>query len=82
MAATCLDSSAIVKLVVEGPGSAALRGTYDDDAAGVARRPRITRRIHLATAGQLGQDLGHVVTYDERMADSPRQLSMKAASPA
>jgi predicted nucleic acid-binding protein len=38
--------------------------------------------IHLATANLLGQDLAHVVTYDERMADAARRLGLKTASPA
>lgn len=129
MAATYLDSSAIVKLVVEEPQSAALRrylrrrrplvssalaraevlrALLLEGEAGTARAHAVLARIdlirvndcvlnaagallppdlrsldaiHLATAGQLGQDLGQVVTYDERMADAARQLGMKAASP-
>lgn len=38
--------------------------------------------IHLATAQLLGADLGHVVTYDDRMADAARQLGLKTASPS
>lgn len=38
--------------------------------------------IHLATAQQLGRDLGQVVTYDERMIDAARQLGIKTASPS
>jgi predicted nucleic acid-binding protein len=38
--------------------------------------------IHLATAGQLGEDLGQVVTYDERMLDAAESLGLKTASPA
>jgi len=37
--------------------------------------------IHLATALELGRDLGQIVTYDERMRDGAEQLGMKAASP-
>ncbi|HXR54715.1 MAG TPA: type II toxin-antitoxin system VapC family toxin [Acidimicrobiales bacterium] len=37
--------------------------------------------IHLATALALGQDLGQIVTYDERMLGGARQLGMKTASP-
>jgi predicted nucleic acid-binding protein len=37
--------------------------------------------IHLATAGQLGEDLGQVVTYDERMLDAAESLGFKTASP-
>ncbi len=38
--------------------------------------------IHLATAQQLGRDLGQMVTYDERMIDAARQLGIKSASPS
>ena len=37
--------------------------------------------IHLASARQLGGDLGCVVTYDERMAAAARALRMRVASP-
>jgi predicted nucleic acid-binding protein len=37
--------------------------------------------IHLATALQLGGDLGHLVTYDERMHDHARQLGLSPVSP-
>jgi predicted nucleic acid-binding protein len=129
MAATYLDSSAIVKLVVEEPQSAALRrylrrrrplvssalarvevlrALLLEGEAGMVRGHAVLARIdlirvndrvlnaagsllppdlrsldaiHLATAGELGQDLGPVVTYDERMADAARHLGMKVASP-
>jgi len=38
--------------------------------------------IHLATAEQLGSDLGVVVTYDERMASGARMLGLAVASPS
>jgi predicted nucleic acid-binding protein len=129
MAATYLDSSAIVKLVVEEPESAALRrflrrrrplvssglaraevlrALLLEGAAGAARGHAVLARIdlirvndrvlnaagallpadlrsldaiHIATAGQLGKDLGYLVTYDERLADAARQLGMKPARP-
>lgn len=37
--------------------------------------------IHLATAQQLGGDLGQFVTYDERMAVAAKGLGLKVASP-
>jgi predicted nucleic acid-binding protein len=37
--------------------------------------------IHLATAAQLGIDLGPIVTYDEQMAVAARQLGHRVASP-
>jgi predicted nucleic acid-binding protein len=38
--------------------------------------------IHLATADQLGEDLGAVVTYDERMAAAARQMGYVVVAPA
>jgi uncharacterized protein len=37
--------------------------------------------IHLATAAQLGVELRHVVTYDERMAMAARSLGMRVEAP-
>lgn len=37
--------------------------------------------IHLATAQLLGEQLGRVVTYDERMVEAARVLGMRVASP-
>lgn len=37
--------------------------------------------IHLATAQQLGNDLGQFVTYDERMAAAARGLGFRVTSP-
>ena len=37
--------------------------------------------IHLATARQLGADLGHMVTYDARMLDAAAQVGIRAISP-
>jgi predicted nucleic acid-binding protein len=37
--------------------------------------------IHLATARHLGGDLGEVVTYDERMAETAKLMGFKVASP-
>ena len=37
--------------------------------------------IHLATAQQLGTDLGQVVTYDERMLEAAAQVGIRAISP-
>lgn len=38
--------------------------------------------IHLATAQQLGTDLRHVVTYDDRMAQAARALGLEVANPS
>jgi uncharacterized protein len=129
MRATYLDSSAVVKLVIAEPESAALR-TYlrrrrplvssalartevvrsllpageaavsrgrdvlrrldliriNDrvlDAAGVLEPAQVRSldAIHIATAQLLGEDLGQVITYDDRMADAVRQLGLKTVSP-
>lgn len=127
--ATYLDSSAIVKLVVAEPESAALRRYVRRQRALVSSAlartevvrailplgPQAVRRahevlarielarvsdrvltaagtllppevrsldaVHLATAQQLGTDLGKVVTYDERMAEAAVGLGLRVASP-
>jgi uncharacterized protein len=38
--------------------------------------------IHLATAQQLGTDLGRIVTYDDRMAMAASHLGMTVARPS
>jgi predicted nucleic acid-binding protein len=38
--------------------------------------------IHLASALELGEDLGAFVTYDARLAAAARALGMRVASPA
>ena len=37
--------------------------------------------IHLATARRLGEDLGEVVTYDERMAAAATAMGFKVSAP-
>jgi predicted nucleic acid-binding protein len=128
MAATYLDSSAIVKLAVREAESVALRQYLrrrhlvtsslartevlrallpgGEDAVASGRKVltrldlvRISNRvldeaaamlpvhirsldaIHLATAGQLGQDLGALVTYDDRMAEAARHIGHRVVSP-
>jgi hypothetical protein len=129
MRAAYLDSSAVVKLVIAEPESAALRQyvrrrrplvssalartevlrallSFGEVALSRGRRVlrtielmRISDRvfdaagtllpaevrsldaIHLATAQQLGDDLGVVVTYDVRMADAAAKLGLKTHSP-
>ena len=53
------------------------------NAAGVLRPPELRSldAIHLATAHELGNELGTVVTYDERMVAAARQLGYKIAQP-
>lgn len=38
--------------------------------------------IHIATAQLIGSDLGHLVSYDERMVDAARTLGLRVAAPA
>ncbi len=54
------------------------------DAAGelLPAELRSLDAIHLATARQLGSDLGHVVTYDDRMLHAARRLGLATATPA
>lgn len=130
MAAIYLDSSAIVKLVIAEPESAALgrflrrrrplvasalvrtevtRAVLREGEQGIARVRVVLDRIdlvrlndrvleaagvllpvevrsldaiHLATARLLGSDLGHVVTYDERMLEAARLLGLRTVAPA
>jgi predicted nucleic acid-binding protein len=129
MAATYLDSSAIVKLAVRETESVALRRYLrrrrplvtsslaraevlrallpaGDNAVAAGRKVltrldlvRINNRvldeaatllpvgvrtldaIHLATAGQLGPDLGMLVTYDDRMAEAAKQIGHRVVAP-
>jgi hypothetical protein len=37
--------------------------------------------IHLATARELGDELGSLVTYDDRMAAAARALGHRVAAP-
>ena len=37
--------------------------------------------IHLATAGQLGPDLGMLVTYDDRMAEAAKRIGHRVVAP-
>jgi uncharacterized protein len=129
MRATYLDSSAVVKLVIAEPESAALRQfvrrrrplvtsalartevlravmpageaavsrgrevlhvldlvrvndrVLDAAASLMPAEIRSLDAIHLATAQLLGEDLGRVVTYDERMVDAAKHLGLPTASP-
>ncbi|MGH3303128.1 MAG: type II toxin-antitoxin system VapC family toxin [Streptosporangiaceae bacterium] len=129
MAATYLDSSAIVKLAVRESESVALRrylrhrrplvssslartevmrallpggdnavaagrkvltrldlvristGVLDDAAVLLPANLRSLDAIHLATARRLGQDLGAIVTYDERMAGAAKYLGQRVVAP-
>ena len=37
--------------------------------------------VHLATAEQLGDDLGELITYDERMAAAARMMGHRVSAP-
>lgn len=52
-------------------------------AAGELQPPdvRSLDAIHLATAQQIGSDLGQIVTYDDRMYDAAVSLGLKAVAP-
>lgn len=130
MAATYLDASAIVKLVIREPESTALRRYLDrrrplvsstlsrtevlrallpsGDATVLRGRDALSRvdlvrvnnrilgaagvllphdvrsldAIHLATAQQLGSDLGPFVTYDDRMAAAASGLGLRVTAPS
>ena len=127
---TYLDSSAIVKLAIQEPESAALRrflrrrtqiassalAQTEVARALLVQGPEAVRRgrdllltvslirvndrvlalagellpvelrsleaIHLATARLLGDDLGRMVTYDERLAAGARGLKIRVARPS
>jgi uncharacterized protein len=129
MAATYVDSSAIVKLAVRENESVALRrylrrrrplvssslartevmralmpggddavaagrkvltrldlirvstGVLDDAAVLLPLDLRSLDAIHLATALRLRQDLGAIVTYDERMAEAATHLGHRIVAP-
>lgn len=52
-------------------------------AAGALLPPEIRSldAIHLATAQELGEELGQLVTYDERMATAARNVGLRVADP-
>jgi predicted nucleic acid-binding protein len=53
------------------------------NAAGVLHPPELRSldAIHLATAQQLGDELGALVTYDARMVTAAKQLGYKIVQP-
>lgn len=54
------------------------------NAAGVPLSPELRSldAIHLATAGQLGSDIGQIVTSDDKLLEAAQRLGFKTASPA
>ncbi len=53
------------------------------NAAGILRPPEVRSldAIHLATAQELGPDLGVVVTYDDRMRTAAHSLGLRTHAP-
>jgi len=53
------------------------------NAAGLLQPPEVRSldAINLATARELGSDLGQVISYDERMVEAAKGLGLKTASP-
>jgi predicted nucleic acid-binding protein len=53
------------------------------NAAGVLRPPELRSldAIHLATAQELGDELGALVTYDDRMVTAAKQLGFRIVQP-
>jgi uncharacterized protein len=53
------------------------------DAAGILEPAQVPSldAIHLATAQLLGEDLGQLITYDDRMADAARSIGLKTTAP-
>jgi predicted nucleic acid-binding protein len=53
----------------------------DDAAVLLPADLRSLDAIHLATARRLGQDLGAIITYDERMAEAAAHLGHRVVAP-
>jgi predicted nucleic acid-binding protein len=53
------------------------------NAAGVLRPPELRSldAIHLATAEELGDELGVLVTYDDRMVNAAKRMGYKIVQP-
>jgi hypothetical protein len=56
-------------------------GVLDDAAVLLPTELQSRDAIHLATARRLGQDLGAIVTYDERMAEPATFLGHRVVAP-
>jgi predicted nucleic acid-binding protein len=56
-------------------------GVLDDAAVLLPTELRSLDAIHLATARRLGQDLGTLVTYDERMTEAATHLGHRVVAP-
>lgn len=54
----------------------------DDAATVLPEDVRSLDAIHLATAGQLGEDLGVLVTYDDRMAEAAKRSGYRVVAPS
>ncbi|HVA26465.1 MAG TPA: type II toxin-antitoxin system VapC family toxin [Chloroflexota bacterium] len=74
---------AAARLRLHGMGLMPIDDVVLNEAAAVG--PHMLRSldaIHLATAQQLGDDLGVLVTYDRRLAQAATELGLPVASPA
>jgi uncharacterized protein len=85
-----VDSSALVKLIVREPETAALRQELarwprrvSSSLAHTSRRVllRSLDAIHLATAASVRADLGALITYDSRMISEAEVLGLPVLSP-
>jgi predicted nucleic acid-binding protein len=56
-------------------------GVLDEAAVLLPADLRSLDAIHIATARRLGQDLGAIVTYDERMAEAAAHLGHRVVAP-
>ena len=56
-------------------------GVLDEAAVLLPADLRSLDAIHLVTARRLGQDLGAIVTYDERMAEAATHLGHRVVAP-
>jgi predicted nucleic acid-binding protein len=85
-----VDSSALVKLIVREPETAALRqelarwprrvsSSLATHLGGVLLRS--LDAIHLATAASVRADLGALITYDSRMISEAEVLGLPVLSP-
>jgi len=82
--ATYLDSSAIVKLAIREPESLALRRylrTRRPLVSSALARTEVLRALLPACDEAVSRDLKVLVTYDDRMAASARQLGYRIIQP-
>jgi predicted nucleic acid-binding protein len=77
------DTMTAARQRIEGVELIAIDRDILVDAASIGPEAlRSLDAIHLATALQLGSDLGVLVTYDRRLAQAATQLGMSVSAPA